>query len=106
MRSNLQLEVRGATIVVRSVSLTKNLLKQMRRIHSWPRDWELEERDENSIKKPDPKYIVGYLSGVAIGEYEHDYYLLLQDHEGDYCLMKVGDIRWWTKKTGCKQLYI
>lgn len=100
--------VRGATVEVRSLSVTKSLLKQVRVFKQTPPEpfCQMPPAEETLGKvRVLPEHVIGWFRGSVLGEEEDDFVLFLKD--GDLVLGKMGrhSFRWLLPKE-CKQLYI
>jgi len=74
----VDVKVTQATLEVRTLKLTKALLKQFRKLsfNGIPENW----TENNEFKKEN---CVGWFSGTVLGE-EHSDFLLLTNNKGDY----------------------
>lgn len=91
-----EVKVTTATIEIRTVKLTKALLKQFRRLDRVPTYW-LDDKGN-----PKAEHVVGWLHGSVLGD-EFNEYSLWTNGQGDYWLYPyTGD----KVKQMTKQIYV
>lgn len=88
-------ELRAATVALRSFQLTRSLIKQAKRLRAIPKEF----RESESAAEVNDK-CVGWVRGSAIGEDEFTNYLLFV-HDGDLYIYA-----WPGYKGIAKQIYI
>lgn len=95
--SKTEVEVRTAEVTVRSLRITRSLIKQFRVLRSIPLEW----MDQGKIIA---KYVVGWLDG-SVREGDCSRYLLLQK-DGDCYLHGYYMIGSNSYIPPCKQIYV
>jgi hypothetical protein len=93
-----EISVRSAKIEVRTVSLTRSLLKQFQQMRRFPEGW---IKEDGSLAHPEN--VLGWVHGSVIDPDGCPKYLILQ-HNGDWYIYGTYDTRAILK--GVKQLYI
>ena len=128
----MEVKVAGATLELRTMKLTRALLKQFRVLRALPdkfraglseserirkaeldskAEWTPEEQKERgelaekyvSSAKLNPDFCVGWVHGSVLGEEGRSAVVFLKD--GDGYLYKVYDYH-WKPESWCKQLYL
>lgn len=101
-----QVNVRGAKLEIRTVNLTKALLKQLRMFRDTPPEPFIQIVGEGEAREPkvNLELAVGWISGTVLGEESQDFILLARD--GDLFLWRA--YRAYSPKLfrGLKQLYL
>lgn len=94
----MDVNIRQANVEIRTVKLTKALLKQFRKLRGTeiPDKW----LDENREFKPE--FLIGWFRGTVLGEEFQDF-TLLTNNNGDYFI--YAHVSNSTRKN-CKQIYI
>lgn len=101
-----EIQVRGATIPVRSLPVTRHLLKQCRVFKGTPPLPFCEVADDHMGRtKVLPEYAIGWFRGSVLGDEFSDFVMFVKD--GDAVLGKMGrDLGRWSLPKEVKQLYI
>jgi hypothetical protein len=97
-----EVSVNGATVQVRTLTVTKALLKQARVFkYAPPRPFcNILEHSTEVL----PEFAVGWFRGCVIGDEDNDYVLFAKD--GDIMLGKMMRVMRWKLPDTVKQLYI
>jgi hypothetical protein len=96
-------KARTAEVVIRTVKLTRALLKQLREVKQLPEEW-TERDDQGQFTGFRPEFAVGWFDGSVLGD-EYTKFVLLKNGKGDLYLWGRGcHTDPITKKL--KQLYI
>ena len=100
-------EVKATTakLELRTLKLTKGLLKQFRKLRSIPEKFRVKQQDSSDWTF-DPKYLVGWFHGSVLND-EYGCFLLFQDDTGDCYLYSWPGFGNEAKNYGgAKQIYI
>lgn len=98
-----EVKARTAQVTVRTVTLTKALLKQCRTFTDTPKEPFC--RTTESGTEVLPEFAVGWFRGSVLGDEDHDFVLFARD--GDLLLGRFWrSISRWRLPKECKQLYI
>jgi hypothetical protein len=100
--AEVQVQARGATVEVRSVKLTRALLKQLREIQTLPEAW-CERDAEGKLVKVKDEFVIGWIDGSVLAE-EHTKLVLCSNGKGDLYLWGRGLM--FRPERYYKQLYI
>jgi hypothetical protein len=101
----MEVNVRKVDVTVRTVSLTKALLKQVREFKSVPLEPFRTKLDEHQRWTFNAEYTVGWFRGTVLGYEYEDCVLLAKD--GDLYISRVvrSNLR-QVLPEGCKQIYV
>lgn len=104
----VEARARGASVEVRTVTLTKALLKQCRQFSDVPpKPYAQVVTGQNGSGHVEvlTEFAVGWFRGSVLGDDDHDYVLFAKD--GDLVLGKFWrNITRWKMPPTCKQLYL
>lgn len=100
-----EVKARTAEVVVRTVTITRALLKQVRVFNSTPPEQFVVVDEDKRTVVVVPDHAIGWFRGTVLGDEYYDYVLFAKD--GDLYLGKFGrtTARWKMSKE-VKQLYI